>query len=141
MKKKKLVTSISYDFYLLGIVCRAKEYKLAWHLNESDFFDLEKRGDIVIKFKDKSSLVISNFVCESDFHQHTLLKNKLVKGNGKNQLLLTELPQFDFFLKLHSQVIDFDLDSVISAIKEISVIEYLLKLDIEKIKQKENLLY
>jgi hypothetical protein len=141
MKKKKLVTSISYDFHLLGIVCRAKEYRLAWHLNESGQFDLEKRGDIVIKFKDKSSLVISNYICESDFHLHTLLRNKLVKGNGRNQLLLPELPQFDFFLKLHSQVIDFRLDEVISTIKEISVIEYLLKLDVEKIKQKENLLY
>ena len=141
MKKKKLVTSISYDFYLLGIVCRAKEYKLAWHLNQSGFFDLEKRVDIVIKFKDKSSLVICNYVCESDFHLHALLRNKLVKGNGRNQMLLPDLPQFDFFLKLHSRVIDFQFDDVISAIRKIPEIEYLLKLDVNKIKQKENLLY
>jgi hypothetical protein len=141
MKKKKLVTSISYDFDLLGIVCRSQEHTLAWHLNETGFFDLEKRGDIVIKFKDKSSLVISNFICESDFHSHTLLKNKLTKANGRNQLLLQELSQFDFFLKLHSQVTDFNLDHVISAVKEIAIIEYILKLDVQKIKQKENLLY
>jgi hypothetical protein len=141
MKRKKLITNIVYDFDLLGIVCNAQEYKLAWHLNKTEFFDLEKRGDQVIKFKDKSSLVISNYVCESDFHQHFLLRNKLVKGNGKNQLLLSELPQFDFFLKLHSQIVDFKLDPLISKIKEISAIDYLLKLDVEKIKQKENLLF
>lgn len=141
MKKKKLVTSISFDFELLGIISRVPEYKLAWYLNETGFFDFEKRGDIVIKFKDKSSLVISNFICESDFHLYSLLKNKLVKGNSKSQLLLAELHQFDFLLKMESQVVDFAIDPLISAIKEIPVIDYLVKLDVDKIKHKENLLY
>ena len=141
MKRKKLVTSITFDFDLLGIVSRVPEYKLAWHLNQTGFFDLEKRGDVVIKFKDKTSLVISNFVCESDFHSYTLLRNKLVKGNTKSQLLLPELHQFDFLLKLSSQVVDFAIDPLISAIKDIPAIDYLVKLDVDKIKQKENLLY
>jgi len=87
-------------------------------------------------------MVISNFVCESEMHHHTLLRNRLVAGNVKTgQLLLPELQQFDFFLKLMTDVDEFDLDPLISSLKQIPVIDYLVKLDIEKIKQKENLLY
>lgn len=142
MKKSKLFTPISYDFLLLGIVSRAKDHKLAWHLNKTKLFDFVKEEDIEIEFKDNSKILIGNFKCESEFHTHYLLKNKLHFTNHKTfKLMLPELQQFDFFIKLHSQLDDFDFEALISSIRDISAIDYILKIDVENVKHKENLLF
>ena len=142
MKKNKLVSSISYDFELIGIVTGVKEYRLAWCINQINDLHFVKQDDIGIEFKDLSRIAISNFTSTSNTSNFSLLKNKLVKTNSqKNQYLLTELQQFDFFLKLESQIDDFDVNQLITSLRNIPIINYLVLLDLEKIKQKENLLY
>lgn len=142
MKKSRLLTPIPYDFKLIGIVTGIKDHQLAWNLNRTDIFDFRKEEDIIIEFKDKSRIAIGNFKCSSEYHTHYLLKNKLHFTNHKTlKHMLPELQQFDFFLKLQSQLDDFDFEALISSIRELPVIDYLVKLDTDNIKQKENLLF
>lgn len=142
MKKNRLVASIAYDFDLIGIVARTKEYKLAWHLNKIEGLHFIKCEDVKIEFKDQSRILISNFISKSDQHIITLLKNRLVVSNTqRNQHLLQEAQQFDYFLKLEYRIDDFDIDGLVSQFKSVPVIDYLARLDLDKLKQKENLLY
>lgn len=140
MKKNRLATEYPIDFELIGIVSSSKEYKLAWHLNQLGFFHLIKAEDIKIEFADNRLVRISNLAEETDFTRVYLLKNKLVAPNA-NQYLLPELQQFDYLIKLSNQAIENWADSLLLELKTIPVIDYALKIDIGKIKMKDNLLF
>jgi hypothetical protein len=141
MKKTRLVTNFDYDFDLIGLVCNIREYQLAWHINQATHLHLVKTDDIALEFNNNTRMIISCYVDESELHQHHLLKNKLVAGNSTHKLMLPELREFDYFLKLESNLDDFDIDPLISDLKNIPAISYLVKLDVNLIKNKENLLY
>ena len=142
MKKTRLSGAFDYDFELIGIVSNVREHKLAWFLNKQPFFHFIKKKDIKIEFADDSSILISNYVSKKQFHQYTLLKNRLVFSNQpKLQFILPELQRFDYLLKFNILVDSFDVDHLISSIKNIPVVDYTSHLDLSRIKQKENLLY
>lgn len=142
MKKNKLDGGYSIDFDLFGLVCNKKEYKLAWHLNEAMDISLAKQDDIKIEYADHTSILISNFLYETDYLVIELLQNKLVgSGNLSKQLLMPELKQFDYLLKFNDETDELTSENVNAIIKEIPIIEYAVKLNFETLKSKENLLY
>lgn len=141
-KKNRLASDYPLDFELIGIVSSAKEYKLAWHINQLPEFHLVKDEDIKIEFSDNKLIRVSNLKDESEFRQVYLLKNKLVTSNSAiNHYLLSELQQFDYLLKLSSQTQDFWAKEVNEQLKAINEIDYSLVIDVEKIKMKDNLLF
>ncbi|SNT35442.1 hypothetical protein SAMN05421640_3490 [Ekhidna lutea] len=142
MKKTKLDGGYSLDFDLIGLVCNKKEYKLAWHLNEAMKISLKKQDDIRISYADNTSILISNYLFETDYLQIELLQNKLVGGGSmKNQLLIPELKQFDFLLKFKDETEELTSENVSAIIKGIPIIEYAMRLNFDTLKSKENLLY
>ena len=142
MKKNKLDGGYAIDFELFGLVCNKKEYKLAWHLNEAMDISLAKQDDIKIEYADNTSILISNYLYETDYLVIELLQNKLVgSGNLSKQLLMPELKQFDYLLKFKDETDELTFENVNAIIKEIPIIEYAVKLNFETLKSKENLLY
>lgn len=142
MKKNKLDDGYAVDFELFGLVCNKKEYKLAWHLNQALDISLIKQADIKIEYADNTSILISNYIYETDFVSIELLQNKLVgSGNLKSKLLMPELKQFDFLLKFRDQTEELTSENVNGIIKNISIIEYAMRLKFDSLKSKENLIY
>ena len=141
MKKNKLVVHQDYSFILLGIVSSIKEYSLAWHLNQSGVFHFVKAADLHIDLNNDSEMIISNYICKSEHHTYTLLRNRLIISSFESPLLLPELSQFDYFLKLESKIDHFDLDVLVDNLRVIDKIDYLARLDINKIKNRENVLH
>ena len=141
MKKNKLIVHQDYSFTLLGIVASIKEYSLAWHLNQSDIFHFVKVADLHISYNNDSEMIISNYVCKSEQHTYTLFKNRLIISSFEGSMLLPELSQFDYFLKLESKIDHFDLDVLVDNLRVIDKIDYLARLDIKKIKNRENVLH
>lgn len=142
MKKNKLESEYEFDFDLIGLVCNRKEFKLAWHLNEAMDINLKKQEDIRIEFSNNSSILISNFLYETEFARIELLQNRLIaSGNLKNQLLLPELKQFDYFIKFRDETDEISSENVSVSIRDIPIIEYTMKLNFDSLKSKENLLY
>lgn len=141
-KKSRLTTEYPQDFELIGIVSSAKEYKLAWHLNQLNEFHLVKDEDVRIDFADNRQVRVSVLLEETDFKKVYLLKNKLVSSSlTNNQHLLQELSRFDYFLKLSSQTDENWAKALLLRLKEIPVIDYSLAIDVNKIKMKDNLLF
>lgn len=140
MKKNRLTNDYPIDFELIGIVSSVKEYKLAWHLNQLELFHLVKGDDIKIDLKENRQIRISNLYEETDYTKVYLLKNRLVSANA-NQFLISELQQFDYLVKLSNQTMENWADSLLLKLKNIPVISYALKIDIGKIKMKDNLLF
>lgn len=142
MKRRKLISGIEYDFDLLGIISGLKGFQLAWNLNQAGPFHFVKSSDIQLQFSDNSRIAITNFEDKSELYHYTLIQNKLVSSNTpRHHLFLSDLKEFDFFLKISTSVDDFDIDQLISSLRKCPVINYLVKLDLSKVKQKENLIY
>ncbi len=142
MKKNKLDGGYAVDFELFGLVCNIKEYKLAWHLNQSLNISLKKKDDIKIEYADNTSILISNYIHETEFVLIELLQNKLVSsGNLKTKLLMPELKQFDFLLKIRDQTDELNSENVSAIFRDIPIIEYAMRLKFDSLKSKENLLY
>ncbi|WP_420577842.1 IPExxxVDY family protein [Ekhidna sp.] len=142
MKKNKLDGGYSIDFELIGLVCNKKEYKLAWYLNQAMDISLVKQDDIKIEYADNTSILISNYLYETDYQIIELLQNKLVgSGSLTKQLLMPELKQFDYLLKFNDDTDEWTSENVNGIIKEIPIIEYAVKLNFDNLKSKENLLY
>ena len=86
-------------------------------------------------------MIISNYICKSEQHTYTLFRNRLIISSFESPLLLPELSQFDYFLKLESKIDHFDLQMLVNNLRVIDKIDYLARLDINKIKNKENVLH
>lgn len=142
MKKNKLSGHFEVDFDLFGIVSNSKEYKLAWNLNGALEIGLTKQEDIQIDFSDNSSILISYYLHQTDNVKIELLNNKLVaKGAAKTQYLIPELNQFDYILKCRDSTGELSSENVIGFIRDLSLVEYVVKLNFDDLKSKENLLY
>lgn len=141
MKKQKLIVDFEFDFDVFGIVSTFKDYKLAWNINKSLNISLQKKNDIAIKFVD-SELVVSHFSYSTESLMFQLIRNKSFKQlGGENQYLIPELPKMDYFVMVNGEFGDWDHNSVQNKLRKTTGIEFVTKLEIEKLKSRENFIF
>lgn len=141
MKGKKLHIEYEYDFTLLGLATSAREYKLAWHVNTALGIRLVKQDEITVEFLNDREITISHFLFKTEYSTFRLLKNKSLTGAGKSGFLLAELAHFDYLIMINDDGGFFNPDSTLAALKKIPVVEYLATINIDKLKEKENLIF
>ncbi|EOZ96946.1 hypothetical protein A33Q_1864 [Indibacter alkaliphilus LW1] len=140
MKKIKLIVEHSYDFELLGIVAPLKDYKMAWLLNQNLGLHLVKNPDFRMEFKDDVKIEISRFMEEKEHGFVQLLKNKSLSPDIHSAYLVPELRIMDYFLLLQDHTFELNINAYIERLSQVRLIQNIVKLDISKIKSKENLL-
>jgi hypothetical protein len=143
MKKTRLASDYSYDFTVLGLTSVAKEYKLAWSMNHALHLNLKKQNDITIQFLNNSSLVISNYLHQSENSSIRLLKNKsFAVGDDINSLyLVPELKNMDYLILINDEAGAIDVQEIIENISRLDIVEFVTRIDTEKLKSKENLIF
>jgi hypothetical protein len=142
MVKNRLIVEYEYNFDLYGIISVARDYKLAWLINQALDLHLVKVKDVEISFISKQKLVISNYLYETEHTQLRLLKNKSeVKESDKMNYLIPELNRFDYFIMKTGALGDYSDSDLINRIQNIKEIQYIVNLDIEMLKSKENLIF
>ncbi|HBH24809.1 MAG TPA: IPExxxVDY family protein [Cytophagales bacterium] len=141
MSKNKLTYEIDFDFKLFGLISYAKDYKLAWLINEHLGINLVKDDDLKIHFVKNHHILVSNFKFETEHSIFRLLKNKAVEfSNPKKTFLLPELPDFDYFMIVQGFDASFqkgEIKKQLSAIKEIQLLNVFKP---ENLTSKENLI-
>jgi len=140
MKKPKLLFDIRYEFDLVGIVAPLKDYKMAWAVNQSLGINLCKSDDFELNFINQPTLKIAKFLEETENGFIQLLKNRSLNENSTSLFLIPELKFIDFFLLVQDQTGQLKINSYIDKLSQSALIQNAVKLDIEKIKSKENLL-
>lgn len=128
------------DFELIGLVSAAREYKLAWHINRHLDLNLAKTEDLVIKFVSEQDILVSNFVCSISHCSFQLLKNRSTDQES-GPYLLPELKNMDYFLIIKNESDTFDSSKCIQKLSDISVITSYQRIDVDKLTNKENLLF
>lgn len=142
VKKLKLKADYSYNFHLIGIISQSKDYTVSWAINKALDIGLRKELDLEVDLKNAEKLTISNFVFENDFRRFTLLNNKVIAESTMTQkLFVPSLGTFDFLLKIEEFEETSDLEILFGALRKSEKIDSIVKLDVNKIKEKESLLF
>jgi hypothetical protein len=129
-----LEVEYDYEFSLLGISCHEKDYRLCWLLNTQLGFDFRRADDLLFHYEHGDY----NFpVFEHDTDENTadctLLKNRL-----SGAILLPELSQIDFLLKVDSP--DEDISALAKRIRNIPQVVGTFEIDVPKLRSKDNLI-
>ncbi|WP_375583701.1 IPExxxVDY family protein [Cyclobacterium xiamenense] len=140
MKKSKLHVENSFDFDLLGLIAPLKDYKMAWLINQSLGINLKKTADYQMEFLRQPDLIISQFILEKEHGYIQLLRNKSYPVGGHARYLVPELRSMDYFLLCQDFTFEVDLNMYIDGLSGVRGIQSIVKIDINKLKSKENLL-
>jgi hypothetical protein len=142
MAKNKLIVDYDYDFSLFGIISLSKDYHLAWLINNKMGMHLKKEEDIIISFLNNENLVISNYLYETEHAQLRMMKNKSDDGNSdKMSFLIPELNKFDYLIMKNGRIGDLSDQEFLRDFQKINGVQYIVLLDIDKLKSKENLIF
>jgi hypothetical protein len=137
-----LEISYDFDFEIIGIVSSERSFKLAWLLNDSLHLDLARISDFDLDFSNGVSLSFANFIHRTEHNSYQLLKNKALKYEKTSKpFLLPELKQFDYLLRIDNMTRGIDIESVKQTLSSLSQIQLCQIINLEDVKEKENLIY
>jgi hypothetical protein len=125
---------------LLGIMAPVKDYQFCWHLNSSIGLDFRLNHDIEIRtVRKRRDYFFSVYeYCEPvRFLAHYVYKNQF-----DGEYLLPEFKHLDFlWLMKGDEVSDEAMQETIQIIRSIPSVQLVAELAIEKIDNKENLIF
>lgn len=146
-KSHKLVldnSEMTEEFFdntrLLGIMAPVKDYQFCWHLNSMIGLDFRLNHDIEIRLVKKKRdyfFSVYEFAEPVNFLCHYVYNNKF-----DGEYLLNEFRHFDFlWLMKGDEVTDATLQQTITTIRTIPSVQLITELAIDKIENKENLVF
>ena len=139
MRKTKLVIDNEFEGNVLGIVSTIKDYKLAWSINQVFNIDLAMQPPLVLEFVKSPDLSITNYMYETEFYTYRLLRNK---GSDLNSgYLIPELVNFDFFLMIDGEKELLPEKSIIEGLHKIKGVDFFQKIDVARLKSKDNFIF
>lgn len=142
MKTSKLIVEYDYDFEVFALISSVKSFKLAWALNKILKTHLCKSDDLYFDFIKDGNIVITNYIYQTDFSCFRLLKNKSCEYfNTSKPYLLPELKDYDYIIQMSGEILMFDSKELVEKIKQIPLVEYIKRIDVNSIKSKENLIF
>ena len=142
MKSARLVVDFDYDFTLLGIISSAKEYTLAWHINQLIKTHLIKSEDINLQFQNDCNILVSCYLYSTEYSDIRLIKNKSIEfSNIAKPYLIPELKEYDFFIHILNEGTVFETEGMLELLQSCSTIQYVRKIDVEELKSKDNLIF
>lgn len=140
MKKAKLLIEHTYDFELLGLVSPVKDYKMAWLINRDLDMKLIKSEDLILEFMTLPSLKISQYFLSLPHGFVQLLRNKALNSTNQVSYLIPELKSMDYFLLVQDETFQISINTFANQLAKNRYIQNVMKLDVSKLKSKENLL-
>jgi len=140
MKRQRLLVEYEFDFDVFGIVSAFKDYKLAWNLNKFLEIDLARQKDLRLKFINYE-LSIANYKFKTENSLLMLLKNRSSNSHsGESLFLVPEMVEIDYFITVDTGLREKPVQ-LLQTLRGIRGIDFALKVDIEKLKSKENFLF
>lgn len=136
-----LEASFQYDFLLFGICSSAKEYKLAWAINQRCICHFKKAQDITLTECVTEELLFSHYCYQRGSQTWRLLENKTYIEKRGDAFLVPELSQWNFLLWLHDPGEHISLNWLEQNLKTIPDIKSFSQISVDLLANKENLLF
>lgn len=142
MSKNRLEVDYDFDFTLLGLNANVKPHKIAWHLNTKEGFNFVRQPELRIDFKGDKHISIVNYLHENDYSTFRILKNRSeFNEDAYHAFLLPELKQFDYLIMLENESSNFDENIFFNKIREIPFVQFAIKVDLNNLKSRDNLIF
>ena len=136
MSKFSLEFEEEYPFFVVGITASVRDYKLCWHLNKELGLQLVRDQSLEILNKRKDSVSHEFFSFEDEDAQ---VNYRLIENRKGGNYFLSEAPKADFLLVLDESPI-LDRNELIKKIKSIRPVLMAFEIDLDQIRNKQNLL-
>ena len=140
MAKKilRFTDSDDYDFYLIGIVCQQKDYRLCHELNRHLELDLTRGNDFEIMNNKRMKTSVFSFFqyLNGDDDVFYIFSNK-----GKDDFLIPEQKSIDYLMIVKENFKRIDEQEFINTIKKIPIVLGAYSLEVKKLKSKGNLVF
>ena len=139
MAKKKLLVENDYDFFLFGICCHEKAYRLCFALNNKLKTAFSKSKDMEVQEKNQKAQLkfpVFSFRNEEMFTDYRIIINKI-----ENKFLVPEFKEADYLLMVQGSMPYSDKSLILKKIKEIAFVQTAFDIEPKKIKSKENFVF
>ena len=137
--KKKLLIENDYDFFLFGISCSEKSYRLCFALNNKLKAAFSKSKDMEVQEKNQgaqSKFPMFVFRNEEMFTEYRVITNKIA-----SKFLIPEFKQADYLLMVQGGMLYSEKSSILKKVKEVPFVQTAFEIDPKKIKSKENFVF
>lgn len=136
MAKFTLSFDEEYPYYIIGINASAKDYRICWSINKALNIALKRENSIEVHSKNKDIIAHSFFVyTDEDLN----LKFRLIENKRGISRFIAEVQQADYLLIIdESESIDTEL--ILNKMKEIRQVLLAFLIDVEGLKNKQNLM-
>lgn len=138
----ELTVNFEYDFLLFGIVSPAKDYKLAWLINQALPIHLVKAEDLTLEINKDRSIVIANFIFKAAHCTFRLLKNRAyVTADKHSEFILPDLQYVNYLLMIDDHTDAIGAGTIEEKLNGIQEIEQVQLFDANTLLFKENLIF
>ena len=137
--KKKLLIENDYEFFLFGISCSERSYRLCFALNDKFKASFSKSKDMEVQEKNhtvQSKFPVFTFRDEEMFTDYRIIGNKT-----ESRFLIPEFKQADYLLMVQGGMPYAEKNNILKKIKEVTFVQTAFEIDPKKIKSKENFVF
>lgn len=139
MNKITLKYELDLNFTLIAITCPLKDYRLCFYINQITGLDFTKNDDHELWRSNNQSFFFTkySYINHSEETEFYLIGNKGINTG----FLVPEMKGTDYFMLIISYIDDEDLGALLNALNRIDQVVVASKIDPEKLKSKENLVF
>lgn len=134
----KLTNDDDYEFILVGIVCQHQDYRLCHELNKSLEIVMTKKDDYSVFNNKRMEDHLFSFYeyINEEGDRYNLISNRCLKG-----VLIPEQKVMDYLLLIKPDRTRIDETDLMTKLKKAKVVLGVYRLEVSKLKSKDNLLF
>ena len=130
---------IDLDFVLIAVTSSLKDYRICYLINKHLHLNFIKTADLAVDLYQGSEPVYFSLYnyqepdAETDFY--------FIANKGTEGFLIPEMREADYFMMIKNQILETDVEKIVTQLNKIIEIVAAVKIDPKKIKSRENLLF
>lgn len=137
--RKKLLIENDYDFFLFGISCPEKSFRLCFALNGQLKASFAKSHDV--ELHEKNHTVTAKFPVFTFRDEEMFTDYRVIVNRSENKILVPEYKQADYLLMVQGGMPFSEKGAILKKIKEVTFVQTAFEIDPKKIKSKENFVF
>ena len=134
----------AFDFWLVGIVCQHKDYRLCHELNRRLFLELVRMDDYELftpKRMKATRFVMFKYQSDDDDEYFVFSNNPAIEGAGKDDLLVPEQHQMNYFMMIRENFKRIEIQELVNSIRKVNLVLGAYQIDVKGLKSREHFLF
>lgn len=136
-----LDVELACDFDLFGLVSSARDYSLAWALNQSLRLRLRRQPELLLALPGHEQLVFSHYSYATEVLTLRLFRNRaLVPSAFPKPFLAPDVKEYDYLLAVTNGGDELAGATLVARLTALAPVKYATQFDPNTLKYKENLI-